>query len=102
MESPADYKIEPGPGGPTASLSGSWTADRMEAAGQGLRRALSSERNVAFDLTAVERIDTAGAYALIRAAGADFGLDRVKARPETLRLMKLVADAAGKRVVVRP
>ena len=102
MDSPADYKIEPGPGGPTASLSGSWTADRMEAAGPGLRRALSSERNVAFDLTGVDRIDTAGAYTLIRAAGADFDLNRVKARPETLRLMKLVGDAAGKKAVIRP
>ena len=102
MDSAADYKIEPGPEGATASLSGSWTADRIEAAGPALRRELSGERRVAFDLTAVERIDTAGAYTLIRAAGADFSLDRVKARPETLKLMKLVGDAAGKKAVIRP
>jgi len=102
MDSPADYKIEPGPEGTTASLSGSWTAERIEAAGPALRRDLSGERRIGFDLTGVERIDTAGAYTLIRAAGSGFDLDRVKARPETLRLMKLVGDAASKKAVIRP
>jgi phospholipid/cholesterol/gamma-HCH transport system permease protein len=102
MDSPADYKIEPGPDGPTASLSGSWTADRLGAAAQGLSRDLSGERRVTFDLTGVERLDTAGAYGVIRAAGPAFDLDRIKSRPETLRLMKLVGEAARAKVVPRP
>ncbi|MDB5476971.1 MAG: transporter, permease protein [Phenylobacterium sp.] len=102
MESPADYKIEPGPDGPTASLSGSWTADRLGAAGPGLLRELKGERRIAFDLAGVDRLDTAGAYALIKAAGPAFDLDRVKGRPETLRLMKLVGEAARTKVVAQP
>jgi phospholipid/cholesterol/gamma-HCH transport system permease protein len=50
----------------------------------------------------VERLDTAGAYSLIRAAGPAFDLDRVKGRPATLRLMKLVGEAARSRAVIRP
>jgi len=102
MESPADYRIEPGPDGAVASLSGSWTADRLGGAAQALSRELKAERRVGFDLTAVDRLDTAGAYAVIRAAGPAFDLDRVKARPETLRLMKLVGEAARARVPPRP
>jgi phospholipid/cholesterol/gamma-HCH transport system permease protein len=102
MESPADFQIEPGPEGPTASLGGSWTAERMGPAARDLSKALSGERRVAFDLTKIQRMDTAGAFALIRAAGAAFDLDRVTGRPETLRLMKLVGEAARSRAVVRP
>jgi phospholipid/cholesterol/gamma-HCH transport system permease protein len=102
METPADFQIEPGPEGPTASLGGSWTAERMGPAARDLSKALSGERRVAFDLTKIQRMDTAGAFALIRAAGAAFDLDRVTGRPETLRLMKLVGEAARSRAVIRP
>lgn len=102
MDSPADYTIEPGPEGPAVRLAGDWTADRMGAAGAGLRRELSGAQRVDFDLTGAGRLDTAGAYALIKAAGPAFDLDRVKARPETVRLLTLVRDAAGRKAVVRP
>ena len=94
MDSPADYRIEPGPDGATAVLTGSWTAEGLGAAAQGLARTLSGERQVSFDFAGVKRLDTAGAYAVIRAAGPAFDLERVKGRPETLRLMKLVGEAA--------
>jgi phospholipid/cholesterol/gamma-HCH transport system permease protein len=102
MESPADYRIEPGPEGPMASLSGSWTADRLDAAGRGLARELSGAKRITFDLAGVDRLDTAGAYAVIRAAGPAFDLDHVTGRPETLRLMKLVGEAARTKAVPRP
>jgi phospholipid/cholesterol/gamma-HCH transport system permease protein len=102
MESPADYRIEAGPDGPMASLSGSWTAERLGAAGRGLARELSGAKRVTFDLGGVDRLDTAGAYAVVRAAGPAFDLDRVKGRPETLRLMKLVAEAASAKTAPRP
>lgn len=102
MEIPADFKIEPGPDGPRVSLSGSWTADRIGPAGQALSRALAGERKITFDLGGVLRLDTAGAYAVIKAAGPAFDLDRVGGRPETLRLMKLIAEAARRKPVIRP
>jgi phospholipid/cholesterol/gamma-HCH transport system permease protein len=102
MEIAADFKIEPGSDGPTVSLSGSWTADRIGPAGQALARALVGERKITFDLDGVGRLDSAGAYAVIKAAGPAFDLDRVRGRPETLRLMKLIAEAANRKPVIRP
>lgn len=102
MESPADYKIEPGPDGPTARLTGSWTAEGVGAAAAGLARALGGERRVTLDLTKVNRLDTAGAYSMIRAAGPAYDLDRVKGRPAALRLMKLVGEASARKAVARP
>jgi phospholipid/cholesterol/gamma-HCH transport system permease protein len=102
MESPADFRIEPGAEGPTVALTGAWTAEKMGAAAGALRRDLARERNVAFDLTGVGRLDTAGAFAMIRAAGETFDLDRVRARPETLRLVGIVLHAARTKPIVRP
>jgi phospholipid/cholesterol/gamma-HCH transport system permease protein len=102
METAADFKIEPGADGPTVSLSGSWTAERIGAAGQALTRAVAGERKINFDLGGAGRLDSAGAYALIKAAGPAFDLGRVRGRPETLRLMKLIAEAASRKPVIRP
>ncbi|MDB5418686.1 MAG: transporter, permease protein [Phenylobacterium sp.] len=102
METAADFKIEPGPDGPTVSLSGSWTADRLGAAGHALSRAVAGAPKVAFELSGVGRLDTAGAYAMIKAAGPAFDLERVRGRPESLRLMKLIAEAARSKAVIRP
>ncbi|MDB5444465.1 MAG: transporter, permease protein [Phenylobacterium sp.] len=102
METAADFKIEPGPDGPTVSLSGSWTADRLGAAGHALSRAVAGAPKVAFELSGVGRLDTAGAYAMIKAAGPAFDLERVRGRPESLRLMKLIAEAARSKAIIRP
>ncbi|MFC3069537.1 ABC transporter permease [Phenylobacterium soli] len=102
MESAAVYSIEPGTEGPSVRLTGDWTADAMGAAGAALRRELGRPRRVDFDLTGVGRLDTAGAFALIKAAGEAFDLSHVQARPETVRLMTLVAQAASRKAVVRP
>jgi phospholipid/cholesterol/gamma-HCH transport system permease protein len=102
MESPADFKIAPGAEGPAVALSGAWTAEHLGAAADGLRKALAGEKRPTFDLGDVSRLDTAGAYTLIRAAGDGFDLDRVKARPEMRRLLQLVRDAAQAKPVVRP
>jgi phospholipid/cholesterol/gamma-HCH transport system permease protein len=82
-------------------LTGSWTADQIGPASAGLRRELKGARRVDLDFSGVRRLDTAGAYAVIRAAGEGFDLSHVKARPETLRLLTLVADAAARKPVLR-
>jgi phospholipid/cholesterol/gamma-HCH transport system permease protein len=47
-------------------------------------------------------MDTAGAFAVIRAVGPDFDLGQVVARPESRRLLQLVDDAVRVKPVVRP
>jgi phospholipid/cholesterol/gamma-HCH transport system permease protein len=102
MESPAEFKVAPGAEGPTVALSGSWTAANMGLSAQALARALREHGQPSFDLRPLARLDTAGAYAILRAAGDRFDLSRVKARPETLRLLELVKNAAQTKTVARP
>ena len=94
MDSPAEFKVEPGERGPAVALSGDWTANDLGAAPAALRRALARERPAVLDFTGIGRLDTAGAFAVIRAAGSGFDLAKVRARPETLRLIGIVAEAA--------
>lgn len=97
MGSPAEFTQESGVEGPSVILTGDWTSATLGPAPAALRRALSRQPPASFDLTGVGRLDTAGAYAVIRAAGAGFDLAQIQARPESLKLIELVAAAAGRR-----
>ena len=77
MDKPAAFQIETATDRPTAVLTGDWTARRMGPAAQELDRALRGQSDAIIDLTRIGRLDTAGAYAMIRAAGAGFDLDAV-------------------------
>jgi phospholipid/cholesterol/gamma-HCH transport system permease protein len=93
MDDPADFSLTRSAGKVTAVLTGDWTAITLGQAGSGLHEALAGASDIALDLTEMDRMDTAGAYAVIRAAGERFDPASVKARPDTLRLLKLVDDA---------
>ncbi|WP_304175770.1 ABC transporter permease [Phenylobacterium aquaticum] len=99
MEQPADFSVRQEGSAAAVTLTGDWTNSTMEPAASGLVQDFSDRTGVAFDLTGVGRLDTAGAYAVIRAAGGKLDPARVKARPETLRLLALVAAAAAPRPV---
>jgi phospholipid/cholesterol/gamma-HCH transport system permease protein len=101
MERPADFSLRPAADRPTVQLSGDWTAYGLGAAGAGLSEQLDGLSNYQLDLRRVRRLDTAGAYAVIRAAGDGFDLATVRARPETLRLLQLVGDARQQQTVER-
>jgi phospholipid/cholesterol/gamma-HCH transport system permease protein len=95
MERPADFSIQAATDRPTATLSGDWTATQLGEAGRRLAEALRGVRGETFDLRRVRRMDTAGAYAVVRAAGDDFDFARVQiqGKPEFRRLLELVAEA---------
>ncbi|RAK60974.1 ABC transporter permease [Phenylobacterium hankyongense] len=101
MERPADFSLRTAADRPTVVLAGDWTANGVGEAGSALAEALSSVSDFVLDMRRVRRLDTAGAYAVIRAARDSFDLSKVKARPETLRLLQLVADARQVEPVVR-
>jgi phospholipid/cholesterol/gamma-HCH transport system permease protein len=101
MDSPAAFAIEPGADGLTVRLTGAWTADEVGGAAAGLRRQIAGAPRLELDLTGVGRLDTAGAYAVIRALGDALDPSRVRGRPETLRLFALVREAAARKPAVR-
>lgn len=93
MALPADFILTEQDGRSTVALSGDWTARGLLDAGLRLSAAVKSPNEVRFDLTGVNRCDTAGAYAILRAGGDKLEAERVDARPEVLRLLELVAAA---------
>nr|MCH1922594.1 hypothetical protein [Shewanella ferrihydritica] len=74
MERPADFTLQAATDHPTVALSGDWTARSLGGAGVSLAESLDGLANFAVDLTDVRRLDTAGALAVVRAAGASFDL----------------------------
>jgi phospholipid/cholesterol/gamma-HCH transport system permease protein len=104
VETSAEFSISRGGERPGVALSGDWTANALGDAPGRLTQALHDAGPVAVDIRKVRRLDTAGAYALIRAVGPDFNLKSVLARPETARLLELVGAAVDVEAVptVRP
>ena len=101
MDKPADFDLRTSAQGPQLVLSGDWTAAHIGAADAGLAQAASGAGDgLTLDLRKVRRLDTAGAYAVVRAVGPDFDLARISARPESLRLLELVAAAKTVQPVV--
>ena len=92
MEKPAEFTVSESPR-PSVALSGNWTADHLGDAQARLLQALTPHRDIAVDIREIRRLDTAGAYALIRAVGQDYDLTTVQARPESARLLELVGAA---------
>lgn len=98
----AEFRLLDTKNRPTAVLSGDWTTPQLGDVGDSLTAAVGGRAEVAFDLSTVRRLDTAGAFAVVRAAGGAFSLDKVSARPESRRLLELVDTAYRVKPVVRP
>jgi phospholipid/cholesterol/gamma-HCH transport system permease protein len=88
----ADFSVAERDGKPIARLTGDWTAHCLGPAGPRLAAALKGRSQVAVDMTGVKRCDTAGAYAVLRAIEGVDSPGQVDARPETHRLLELVAE----------
>lgn len=93
MSSSADFSLEAGEHGATATLTGDWTGETLNAADRRLAAALTGAGSPVIDLRGIGRCDTAGALAIVKAAGGGVPGERLLARPDTRRLIDLVAEA---------
>jgi phospholipid/cholesterol/gamma-HCH transport system permease protein len=94
MDRPAEFSLSTSAQGPRLSLTGDWIAAHLEGVEERLEASVPAAREtLVLDLTQIRRMDTAGAYAVLRAAGPGFDPARAEGRPETLRLLELVRDA---------
>jgi phospholipid/cholesterol/gamma-HCH transport system permease protein len=93
MEKPAEFSVRGAAEAATVVLSGDWTANNLGDAPARLGGEVAAIHPEAWDISRVRRLDTAGAYALIRAAGERLDLEKVKARPQSRRLLELVGAA---------
>ncbi len=93
MDKPAQFSVKNLSGRTTVALSGDWTASHLGDAPARLIQSVKPHGDVAVDIHRVHRLDTAGAYALIKAIGHDYDLTQVHARPANARLLELVGQA---------
>jgi phospholipid/cholesterol/gamma-HCH transport system permease protein len=90
MDTPAGVTIEQRDGGPVAVLHGDWTTTSLGVADRELSDAARDTPGLALDTRDVGRCDTAGAYAIAKAAQGRIPSDQIRARPEISRLLELV------------
>ena len=103
MEKTAEFSVSGEGKRPTVALTGDWTANGMGDAPARLAETVKSRGEVAVDIRDIHRLDSAGAYALIRAIGHDYDLKTVEARPENARLLELIGAAVHVQpVTVKP
>jgi len=96
MTAAARYRINTAPGARTLEIGGDWTALSLGNAATALRQELSGAKGrVQLDFSGLERIDTAGIYAILRAA-PDAEVDpAAPPRSDITRLLELVRPAAA-------
>jgi phospholipid/cholesterol/gamma-HCH transport system permease protein len=104
MDQPAEFTLEESEDGLIARPLGDWTAESLGDAGSRLERALSEGEAERIDLRKLARLDTAGAYAVIRAARAAGREIPIDARPAARRLLTLVRNniETGPKPLLRP
>ena len=93
MSAPATFITAPRDQGVAVTLAGNWTAVSLADAGDRLKQSLRGAADVLIDMSGVERCDTAGALAIVRAGDRPLDLTKLKAPPDVERLMALIAKA---------
>ena len=94
MDTPADFDIVQRPGvAPAVALTGDWTVTGLGRAGERLLSAIKASGEIALDLSGLGRFDTAGAFALLRAAHGTADLKGLEARPDVHSLLEFVRAA---------
>jgi phospholipid/cholesterol/gamma-HCH transport system permease protein len=90
----ASYRIVATGAGRTVALAGDWTSLTLGAEAARFGEALPPEaEGLRLDLSGLGRVDTAGAYAMLRSAPAGLESAIAAARPDLARLMELVRPA---------
>ena len=94
MDKPAGFTIEERSGRPAAVLDGDWTSTGLKGAERELQSAAAARPGLEIDARAIDRCDTAGAYAIAEAAASGgVSAARIEARPDLARLIQLVQGA---------
>jgi phospholipid/cholesterol/gamma-HCH transport system permease protein len=90
----ASYRIVATGVGQTVALAGDWTSLTLGPEAAGFGEALPAKaEGLHLDLSALGRVDTAGAYAMLRSAPAGLAAAAALARPDLVRLFELVRPA---------
>jgi phospholipid/cholesterol/gamma-HCH transport system permease protein len=94
MDQPADFKLIEEAGEVRVRLSGDWTVRGLQGADERLGAALGLRRPDEADLSGIGRCDTMGSMAILDACPGLTAEHGLKGRPDTLRLLDLIARAS--------
>jgi phospholipid/cholesterol/gamma-HCH transport system permease protein len=97
----ASYRIVASGAGQTVALAGDWTSLTLGEEATRFGEALPAG-NLQLDLSGLGRVDTAGAYAMLRAAPAGLAAAAAAARPDLARLFDLVRPAVEDQAAIGP
>lgn len=90
----ADFKVTRGADGPVVALSGDWVSASLGRAPERLLEQFGQRADTRFDISDLGRVDTAGAFALLRSTRCELPSDVFAERPETARLIDFIRDEA--------
>ncbi len=90
MDIPADFTLTQTDSGAIVALTGDWTAVEMAGAGDRLAAALGRLTSARLDLSHIGRCDTAGAFAILRAAEGRVPPQAITGPRRIARLLELV------------
>lgn len=94
MARKADFTVTSGADGPVVALSGDWVSASLGRAPERLLDQLGRRADARFDISGLGRVDTAGAFALLRSTRCELPSEVFAERPETARLIDFIRDEA--------
>ena len=94
MSQQADFEVRREGQGLTVALTGDWISAHLGRAPDRLRAEVGQRSRVTFDIAQLGRVDTAGAFALLRSTKCELSSELFAERPETARLIDFIRDEA--------
>ncbi len=94
MAERAHFRVTGDGAGARVALSGDWVSAELGRAPDRLREQMRRTPQAAIDAAALGRVDTAGAFALLRATDCNLPAGLFDDRPDTQRLIEFIRDEA--------
>lgn len=94
MAQKADFTVTRGANGAVVALTGDWISAELGRAPDRLMQQCGGRADVRFDVSRLGRVDTAGAFALLRSTRCELPSELFAHRPDTARLIDFIRDEA--------
>lgn len=94
MAQQADFTIRREGAGPIVALTGDWISAHLGRAPDRLLAEIGHTPGARFDIGRLGRVDTAGAFALLRSTHCELPSELFAERPETARLIDFIREEA--------
>jgi len=94
MADRAEFQVSGDGGEPVVAVSGDWVSATIGRAPDRLLEQMKRSPGARVDVSRLGRVDTAGAFALLRATDCDLSTELFADRPDTQRLIEFIREEA--------